>query len=217
MLWKFGLPCWYDDLCPRGEELPPGQYQKDYNHYYCKYWWGLKLLSAGYDAAFLDNDCVVLSSPWQKTNADKYDLEGLSDHVKDHMKKLPSPQELLSQPQSCVYKEITKPDLTGESGQQLVHEAAAADSSVPWAMVPCMSTGLFVAHPTPGAASFFEDVLWYLRQQPDAWDQAAVNKVLMAHLLNLDDKQQRLRFRLLPLADYANLGGHASSPAVALP
>lgn len=24
MLWQFGLPCWYDDLCPRGEDLPPG-------------------------------------------------------------------------------------------------------------------------------------------------------------------------------------------------
>ena len=23
-LWKFGLPCWYDEFCPRGEALPPG-------------------------------------------------------------------------------------------------------------------------------------------------------------------------------------------------
>lgn len=24
MLWKFGLPCWVDELCPRGDELPEG-------------------------------------------------------------------------------------------------------------------------------------------------------------------------------------------------
>lgn len=28
LLWKFGMPCWYDELCPRGEELPAGNGQQ---------------------------------------------------------------------------------------------------------------------------------------------------------------------------------------------
>ena len=23
-LWRFGLPCWFDEFCPKGEEVPPG-------------------------------------------------------------------------------------------------------------------------------------------------------------------------------------------------
>ncbi|KAK9794068.1 hypothetical protein WJX73_005218 [Symbiochloris irregularis] len=186
--------------------LKPGQYRDTFRMaWYCKYWWALKLVQAGYDAVFLDNDCVVISNPWQKVDANKYDLEGLSDFVRGH--GIPSPQELLSRPQDCMYKHRRNvSELSGPQNQRLDFEGEDFDKGAAWVMVPCMSTGLWFAHPTRAAALFLDSVIKYLWIQPDEWDQAAVQEVLVAHLLNLNDQAPRLRFRLLPHADYTNLG-----------
>ncbi|KAK9795560.1 hypothetical protein WJX73_008955 [Symbiochloris irregularis] len=206
MLWQFGLPCWIDDLCPKGDQLPKGQYRQKFNHYYCKYWWAHELIQEGYDAAFLDNDNVVISNPWQKVSGLKYDFEGLSDYFK--FRHRPSPAELISFPAACHYKMVTnrllnKTDGEGGHGQKIEAEWAHGNVTnyLPYAPVPCASTGMWFAHPTPAAIGLLKTALARLWSEPDEWEQ-----VIAAHLINPDDALPRLRFRVLPHTEYTNVG-----------
>ena len=96
------------------------------------------------------------------------------------------------------------PAIEGPQNQRLAFDGEDQNKGSPWAMTPCMSTGLWFAHPTRGAAIFLDSVIKYLWLQPEEWDQAAVQEVTWISCL----WQSR---------DVAHLGKHVQTTCVCWP
>ncbi|KAK9816801.1 hypothetical protein WJX72_005258 [[Myrmecia] bisecta] len=207
-----GVPCWLDRVAPQPHTLP-GQYASKVPHWFQKYWWAKHMTHLNYTVLFVDNDAVVLQDPLHHYDP-SYDIQGLSDW--NWLTEPPSPLEIVVW--GCpLYKTMNKAKSLG--GQEVVYRDDTAKKPLEATnpAIPCQSTGLWFAQPTPAAHAFFRDLLDLLtRILVEQWDQAAWNEVLMGHLFGLGEAPP-LRYRLLPMAQYNNIGTYHLRQQHALP
>lgn len=58
-----GMPCYLDDLSPRGGEFPEGHRYGKRPWDFGKIYWSLKLAELGYTSLYLDNDVACMTDP----------------------------------------------------------------------------------------------------------------------------------------------------------
>lgn len=70
--------------------------------------------------------------------------------------------------------------------QVIIGEWEDSQDVMPYAMLPCMSTGLWFAHPTRPASALLRDILYRLETKPEQWEQVTANEVSVSIPLQPD-------------------------------
>ncbi|GAB4813297.1 hypothetical protein N2152v2_000343 [Parachlorella kessleri] len=192
-----------------------------------KHWWGLRLIELGYSVLYSDVDVVFVSNPVPLLHGAPYDVQGLSDYFGPELPRLGEP---LHRP--CDFYKLVAEKFTptgaqvrdiwsfrGDDAQTALQERLEAVARCPLAwtvtlaclpgalqvLTPCQSTGFWYLQPTNTSVAFMRalvDRLWAL---PWGWEQAAWQEVIMAYLIGMGSEQP-LRFRILPVDQFANTG-----------
>ena len=211
LLHSVAIPCFVDRVAPPPEQLPE-RFRRETAHY-AKYWHALALLRLGIKVYFSDSDAAILQDPFTFQDR-RYDIEGLSDW--NDRSEIPTPRRMSEQP-CFVY--ITKRDDKRHGGQFIdgYWRHDSSDMRVQRHMNPCQSTGGWFAQPTPAAMLFLEDMLdWMTAWQPEQWDQAGWNELIITHLFGVGSRAP-LASHILPMESFSNFNSSALRAQEGLP
>lgn len=200
-----GLPCFLDRASPTEQDFPEGHRYADRTFDFSKNFWALSFLRQGYSLLYLDSDVIVLRDPLRALGDAPYDLQGLSDFRPEPAPELPAVGGLLTQ-RCGLYRQKRGTELEGGDVLHPSWELQGAELATSQrGVAPCLSLGLWYMAPSPQALRFLETVIdWIVNTHHHQWDQAAWNEVLPFFLMGMGTEPP-LRFRLLPLEQYANI------------
>ncbi|GAB4814336.1 hypothetical protein N2152v2_001382 [Parachlorella kessleri] len=178
------------------------------NRYFdvAKHWWGLKVTELGYSVLYTDIDLVLLKDPLAylaSEAATSYDIQAQSDSGGPQDPPL---GDMLEHP-CTIYKLVREGKAPGGAQLREVWGFRGRDRFYALqAQSPCASTGFWYIRPTPSAKAFQRALVHRLVfSLPWGWDQVAWNEVIMPFLVGIGHSEP-VRFRLLPLEDFLNLG-----------
>eukprot|EP00887_Chlorella_sp_A99_P006017 scaffold27.g6017.t1 len=202
LMFNRGLTIYLDRTFPRRGGYDGGNTEPLVH----KYWFGLRLVEAGFKALYLDYDAVVLGDVMPPFSL-PYDIQGLSAWRDPELPRMGESLE-----RTCgLYVAVI--DLRTPLGSMIREYAAVMPGNLsyisgktPNASLPCQSTGVMYLQPSSTTSHFLSAMLHRITEQaPFQWEGTAFNEVVMHFLWGIGD-QAPLRYRLLPVDMFSNLG-----------
>mmetsp|Transcript_1768 Transcript_1768/g.5121 ORF Transcript_1768/g.5121 Transcript_1768/m.5121 type:complete len:434 (+) Transcript_1768:363-1664(+) len=200
-LVAMGMPCYLDDMSPRGGDFPAGHRYGQRPWDFGKIYWALTLAELGYTSLYLDNDVACMDDPLPADILSApYDLQGLSDFRDAELRKL---GEVLDN-RCSLYRTKFHEDVPGGDVLHPAWEIPKNETSMR-ALAPCQSLGAFYTKPSLATLQFYRYLShWMIQTHPHQWDQAAWNEVVMAFLIGMGD-EPALKYRILPVNRFMNI------------
>eukprot|EP00271_Cylindrocystis_brebissonii_P021063 TRINITY_DN7353_c0_g1_i1.p1 TRINITY_DN7353_c0_g1~~TRINITY_DN7353_c0_g1_i1.p1 ORF type:complete len:654 (+),score=89.22 TRINITY_DN7353_c0_g1_i1:167-2128(+) len=136
----------------------------------------LKIVRLGFHPVFLDNDAVVLKDPFAAWDP-AFDFQALSD----------------TRPTSGLLPVLAKNFVCGVPFYTFPY--------------PCTSTGVMFVRATEATRIFLEEFVMRLDSDgAEGWEQATFQQLVLAFLIDVAGASPLLRFRVLPLESFHNVG-----------